>query len=111
MKTSAPSRIVFTSSAFAYLHNLTPDSLGFAGSKAVTASLQTYCNSKLAVLIASDIFSEKLKGTGVTSNAVHPGYVATGIFNSLHNLGFVAKIFLKTLEFIFAKVRIKKVKT
>lgn len=39
-----------------------------------------YGNSKLGLLIVSDIFAEKLKGTGVTSNSVHPGVVATSIW-------------------------------
>lgn len=32
------------------------------------------------MLIASDIFAEKLKEAGVTSNSVHPGIVRTLIF-------------------------------
>ena len=37
-----------------------------------------YCQSKLANLLFTFELARKLKGTGVTANALHPGFVSTG---------------------------------
>jgi NAD(P)-dependent dehydrogenase (short-subunit alcohol dehydrogenase family) len=66
LKKSAPSRIVFATSFLALFSNLSSENLNCIDlSKALT-----YSNAKCALSIASGLFSEKLKGSGVTSNCV-----------------------------------------
>jgi NAD(P)-dependent dehydrogenase (short-subunit alcohol dehydrogenase family) len=66
LKKSAPSRIVFANSFLALFSNLSTENLNCIDlSKALT-----YSNAKCALSIASGLFSEKLKGSGVTSNCV-----------------------------------------
>ncbi len=47
---------------------------GYQGFKA-------YANSKLAVVLFTLELAERMKGSGITVNAVHPGHVATNIWN------------------------------
>ncbi len=76
LEASAPSRIVHVSSGAHY----------FAGSvsRAPRKSYHTweaftvYAESKLANILYSNELARRLEGTGVTSNALHPGFVRTG---------------------------------
>jgi NAD(P)-dependent dehydrogenase (short-subunit alcohol dehydrogenase family) len=43
---------------------------------------RAYCQSKLANVLFSNELARRLEGTGVTSNALHPGFVSTGFFLS-----------------------------
>ncbi len=47
---------------------------GYTGMKA-------YSLSKLAVILFTQELAERLRATGITANAVHPGHAATGIWN------------------------------
>lgn len=86
LKKSSPSRIIFSSSCLAFIHNLTQENLTTnVESKSFIQKITNYNNSKFALLIASDIFAEKLKGSGVTSNSIHPGYVSTDIFQKSYS--------------------------
>jgi len=49
---------------------------------------RAYCQSKLANLLFTYELARRLAGTGVTANAVHPGFVATGFGHN--NRGLVA---------------------
>ncbi|MCB9602638.1 MAG: SDR family NAD(P)-dependent oxidoreductase [Sandaracinus sp.] len=63
--------------------------------------LQAYARSKLAQLLFSNELSRRLAGTAVTSNAVHPGSVATEVTRESRFLAVgqkLAKGFLKTPE-------------
>ncbi|KAJ2773275.1 hypothetical protein IWQ56_001054 [Coemansia nantahalensis] len=42
-----------------------------------------YGASKLALLVLSNALAERLRGTGVTVNAFHPGLVATGLYRNV----------------------------
>ena len=49
----------------------------------------TYGNSKLANILFSNELAERLQPLGITSNALHPGFVATSFGTSGSNLGRV----------------------
>nr|XP_022918241.1 retinol dehydrogenase 12-like isoform X2 [Onthophagus taurus] len=80
LKKSAPSRIIFVSSLMAFINNLTIKNID----KVLSPLSLSYGNSKLCNIITANVFAEKLKGTGVTSNSVHPGLVNTPIFRNAH---------------------------
>ena len=78
---SAPARIIHVSSA---VHTrATPDiEAFFSPSKEQEKKfrwLKHYSQSKLANILHSNWLAEQLRGTGVTSNALHPGLVNTEI--------------------------------
>ncbi|KAL1489842.1 hypothetical protein ABEB36_013774 [Hypothenemus hampei] len=81
LKKSAPSRIIFVGSLSAYFTYFNIDELN-PGPKYFTKWYTKinggiYSNSKQAIAAAAKNFGEKLQGTGVTANAVHPGIVKT----------------------------------
>jgi len=59
---------------------------GYQGFKA-------YANSKLAVVLFTLELAERLKGSGITVNAVHPGHVATNIWNMWPGKWYQALLF------------------
>jgi NAD(P)-dependent dehydrogenase (short-subunit alcohol dehydrogenase family) len=75
LRASAPARIVNVSSDAHRRAVLDFDNLqgerGYGGWRA-------YCRSKLANLLFTYELDRRLRGTGVTVNALHPGWVATG---------------------------------
>jgi NAD(P)-dependent dehydrogenase (short-subunit alcohol dehydrogenase family) len=77
IKQSAPSRIVNVSSA---AHRYARNGLDFDDlqSKDGYSFMQVYGKSKLANIYFSRELARRLDGTGVTSNALHPGSIATG---------------------------------
>jgi NAD(P)-dependent dehydrogenase (short-subunit alcohol dehydrogenase family) len=81
LKKSVAGRIVFTSSLLAFTNNLSLKNLNFDCEKPNSLDIQfVYGNSKLSMIMAADTFAEKLKGTGVTVNSIHPGLVKTPIY-------------------------------
>ncbi|KAJ3643257.1 hypothetical protein Zmor_025981 [Zophobas morio] len=82
LKKSAPSRIIFVSSATAFFwNNLSLKNLNYPKNHPMNF-LRTsfiYGNSKLCNVIAANGFAERLKKFGVTSNSLHPGLVNTDI--------------------------------
>ena len=90
IKASAPARIINVSSAAHIGGKMNFDDLqvdeGFGGWKA-------YSQSKLANILFTYELARRLEGTGVTVNALHPGFVATnfgisngGLFGPLFKL-------------------------
>ncbi|KAJ8922727.1 hypothetical protein NQ315_007762 [Exocentrus adspersus] len=73
-------RVIFTSSGLSYFNNFSLDKLKPDGLS--TGYYFYYSNSKLCLVMATEMFAEKLKKYGVTSNAYHPGVVSTAIFAS-----------------------------
>ena len=51
--------------------------------------VHTYGQSKLALLIATCGWAERLRGSGITANIVHPGAVATGLVRARGPIGLV----------------------
>jgi NAD(P)-dependent dehydrogenase (short-subunit alcohol dehydrogenase family) len=78
---SAPSRVVTVSSL---AHRLAVRGLAFDDlqSERRYGSMNAYAKSKLANLMFSNELARRLVGTGVTSNALHPGSVRTGFGRS-----------------------------
>jgi retinol dehydrogenase 14 len=74
LKNSAPSRIVNTTSDAHFSGKMDFDDLQEERSY---GAMKSYCQSKLAQVLFTHELAEKLKGTGVTSNCVHPGAVRT----------------------------------
>jgi NAD(P)-dependent dehydrogenase (short-subunit alcohol dehydrogenase family) len=95
LRASAPSRIVHLTSM---LHTQgTLDFESFRGEKPYKASV-AYNQSKLANLVFSNELARRLDGSSVTSNAVHPGAIATDI---TRDLPWIAR---KIVGFIFKDV-------
>ncbi len=76
LKASAPSRIVNVSSAAHEAGYLNMDDLQ---SEKSYRFMRPYGQSKLALLLFTYELARRLEGTGVTVNALHPGFVSTNI--------------------------------
>jgi NAD(P)-dependent dehydrogenase (short-subunit alcohol dehydrogenase family) len=75
---AAPSRIVFTSSQAHFSGTMDFDDLGFERDYSV---IKAYNRSKLANVLYARSLARQLAGTGVTVNALHPGVIATDIWD------------------------------
>jgi len=75
IKKSAPSRIVNVSARLYKIAKLDLDNLNQSG----ISDLKVYSNSKLANIYFTIELADKLKGTGVTVNTLHPGVIKTDI--------------------------------
>ena len=74
---SAPARIVSVASEGHWRGTMDFDDLGFERGYGV---MKAYARSKLANILFASELSRRLAGTGVTSNSLHPGGVATNIW-------------------------------
>jgi retinol dehydrogenase-12 len=88
IEASAPARIVNVASAAHRNGMLEFGDLSWQLRK--YSSLRAYSDSKLANILFTNELAERLAGTGVTANSLHPGLVATNIFS---HLGLLGKIF------------------
>ncbi|HSK76031.1 MAG TPA: SDR family oxidoreductase [Thermoanaerobaculia bacterium] len=75
---SAPARVVTVASAGHRQGTLDFDDLGFERGYSI---LRAYTRSKLANVLFAAELARRLAGTGVTSNSLHPGTVATNIWS------------------------------
>ncbi|MGA7966967.1 MAG: SDR family oxidoreductase [Gammaproteobacteria bacterium] len=75
---SAPARIVNVASTVHYRGTLDFDDLGFEQGYAI---MKAYARSKLANVLFTRELAKRLEGRGVTVNALHPGVVATHIWD------------------------------
>lgn len=75
IKASAPARIINVASNAHTSGKIEFDNL--QGERSYSAG--AYGNSKLANILFTKELARRLHGTGVTVNAVHPGFVATGL--------------------------------
>ena len=87
LKASAPARIVNVSSGAHMRASL--DFNNLQGEKHFNG-MQAYGQSKLANVLFTYELARRLEGTGVTVNALHPGFIATGFARNngaLYNIG------------------------
>jgi NAD(P)-dependent dehydrogenase (short-subunit alcohol dehydrogenase family) len=75
---SAPARIVTVASGRHFKGTMDFDDLGFSHGYQI---LRAYARSKLANVLFAAELARRLEGSGVTSNSVHPGRVATNIWS------------------------------
>lgn len=95
LKASAPARIVNVASTFADGLDLTDPEFHRRPYDGVTA----YRQSKQANRMLTWALAERLAGTGVTANAVHPGGVSTGIYRELRGLrGVLVRAWVRLIK-------------
>ena len=75
---SAPARVINVASAAHYRGTMDFDDLGFERGYKI---MRAYSRSKLANVLFTRELATRLEGTGVTVNSLHPGSVATNIWN------------------------------
>jgi NAD(P)-dependent dehydrogenase (short-subunit alcohol dehydrogenase family) len=98
LKESAPSRVIQVNSEGHRFGGLDLDDLDW--SKRRYAGLRGYGASKIAQLLTVWEFDDRLRGSGVTVNAVHPGDVRTHIGN---NNGPLYRLFKNTVIWLMLK--------
>lgn len=76
LKASAPARIINLSSNFHWAARLNLENLQERG---IYIGWNVYARTKLACLYFTRELAERLDGSKVTANAIHPGLVATGM--------------------------------
>jgi NAD(P)-dependent dehydrogenase (short-subunit alcohol dehydrogenase family) len=60
--------------------------------------MEAYSLSKLTIVLYTQELAEQLNGTGITVNAVHPGHVATGIWNMWEHPKWYQTLLIKILN-------------
>lgn len=75
---SWPSRIIIVSSMMHWVGRMDFDTFGRRSRHFIQHS-KVYANTKLANLLFSNKLSQKLRGTGVTVNSLHPGIIRTNM--------------------------------
>lgn len=79
LKSSAPSRVVIVSSLMHKFGTINIQDIDKPAANFFKHS-RVYSNSKLCNILFTKELSNRLKGTGVTANCLHPGAVKTDIF-------------------------------
>ncbi len=97
LRSSAPARVVNVASAAHEGNSLDLDDLQSARTY---SGFRTYGRSKLELILLSRELALRFAGTGVTVNAVHPGFVRSGF--GLNNRGGTALV-IGALAFVFGK--------
>ncbi len=96
LRASAPARVVNVSSDAHRSGVMRWDDLQFTRGYNGWAA---YAQSKLANILFSNELARRLEGTGVTSNALHPGFVATRF---AHNNGIIWGGLMALMQRLFA---------
>lgn len=78
LKRSAPARVVTVASVGHRRGTMDFEDLGFKRGYWI---MRAYTRSKLANVLFANELARRLEGTGVTSNSLHPGRVATNIWS------------------------------
>ena len=92
---NTPARVIFVSSGGMYTQKLDVDDL--QSERKEFNGTVAYAQHKRAQVILTELWAERLTGTGVTVNAMHPGWVDTpGVHRSLPTFWKVMRPFLRT---------------
>ncbi len=89
LQESAPARVVNVSSAMHRRARMHFDDLQLESGY---SSWEAYGQAKLAVVLFTYELARRLEGTGVTANALHPGFVATNIGQQNALIGLLMKV-------------------
>ncbi|XP_078041880.1 retinol dehydrogenase 13 [Augochlora pura] len=101
LKNGAPARIVNVSSAAHARGKIKMEDLNSAEKY---DPAEAYSQSKLANVLFTRELANKLKGTGVTVNAVHPGIVDTAIVRHMSfNQNYLSRVFARMFLWLFVK--------
>ncbi|CAH2229656.1 jg20529 [Pararge aegeria aegeria] len=100
LKSSAPSRIVNVSSAIHKYGEIDYENLNM---EKYWSDYLVYANSKLYLNLMTLELSQRLKGNGVTVNALHPGVAVTNIFRNIKN-SIIRYLVEMCLNFIYQSV-------
>ncbi|XP_053603609.1 retinol dehydrogenase 11-like [Plodia interpunctella] len=94
LKSSAPSRIINVSSVAHFWGEIDVDNLNMEQKRGkIITDLQVYSDTKLCNVLMTVELARLLKGTGVTTNTLHPGAIDTNIWKNI--------LFIKYISFIF----------
>jgi dehydrogenase/reductase SDR family protein 12 len=94
---SASARVVFVASGGMYTQKLDVDDL--QSEQGEFNGTVAYAQHKRAQVILTELWAERLAGTGVTANAMHPGWVDTpGVRRSLPAFWKLMRPFLRSPE-------------
>lgn len=96
LKVSAPARVINVSSDAHRTGRVDFDDLQ---SKRRYSSFPTYAKSKLENILFTVELARRLQGTGVTVNALHPGFVRTNFGGNTSGGGIVTAIFRLFVKF------------
>ncbi len=97
LQRSAPARLIWVSSGGMYSQRLDVDTL--VEGRARFDGVIAYAQTKRAQVILSEQWAARLAGSGVTSNAMHPGWAATrGVQTSLPTFHQISRALLRTPE-------------
>lgn len=97
LQESAPSRIVNVSSGGMYATGLVLDDLQYE--KSAYDGSRAYARTKRALVTLTEMWAERLKGSGVVVHAMHPGWADTpGVAGSLPAFHAITRRFLRTAE-------------
>lgn len=95
LEKSAPSRIISVSSGGMYTAKIDVDDLQSASGK--FDGPDVYARTKRAQVILTEMWAERLLGSGVVVHAMHPGWADTpGVSSSLPNFHRLTRPFLRT---------------
>ena len=99
LKEAPSARIVILSSIVHHLGRINFDNLN---SEMSYNKVRAYFNSKLANILFTHSLAKRLEDTNVTVNALHPGFVRTGItrhaFQSLHEVCWIRRCVIIFME-------------
>lgn len=104
LKSSSPSRIINVSSSDHHFGTIDFQNLNMEKeTNATFGNSKVYYNSKLFIILMALELSERLKGSGVTVNSLHPGFVQTNLAplsNPIYVvvMKIIMKMFYKTAQ-------------
>jgi NAD(P)-dependent dehydrogenase (short-subunit alcohol dehydrogenase family) len=98
IKRAGKARIINVSSDSYKQAKFDPDNLQTRGN--YKTGMEAYSLSKLAIILFTQELAEQLQGTGITVNALHPGHVATGIWNMWEHPKWNQRLLIKILNLL-----------